>query len=151
MPLRVLVQNSWSLMQSQNEILKQMALTDPRLDLRIGTASVVEWSVFLDASDFIVLPYDPASYSSIISGISAEAVANAIPQAVPANTGLEMMLRECGNPGVVFSEISEAAVAGSVLNALANFDTLADTAYESAGTWAIQNDTAQLGRAILSI
>lgn len=150
-PLRVLVQNSWSLMHAQNESLKQMALTDPRLDLRIGTASVAEWSVFLDASDFIVLPYDPASYSSSISGISAEAAANAIPQAVPANTGLEMMLRECGNPGVVFSEISEDAVASSVLNALADFDTLADTAFQSAGQWAIQNDTAQLGRAILSI
>jgi hypothetical protein len=62
-----------------------------------------------------------------------------------------MMLRECGNPGVVFSEVSEEAVAGSGLNALADFDTLADTAHVIAGSWANQNDTARLGRAILSI
>ena len=150
-PLRVLVQNSWSLMQQQNDILQRMSLEDSRLQLKIGTASVEEWSEFLDASDFVVLPYDPGSYSTIISGISAEAVANAIPQAVPKDTGLDMMLREYHNPGVVFSEVTEGAVADAVLDALTRFDYLSDSAFEAAGAWAMRNDSAALARSLLSI
>jgi hypothetical protein len=150
-PLKILVQNSWSLMEAQNSLLQHMASNDKRLELRIGTASVTEWSAILDDSDLVVLPYDVPSYSCIISGISAEAVANAIPQAVPANTGLEMMLREYGTPGVIFPNVTEDAVAASALDALAVFDSLADTAFEASCTWAKRNDCNQLGQALLSI
>jgi len=150
-PLRVLVQNSWSLMQTQNELLHKMAQENSRLTLRIGTASVEEWSQHLDASDFVVLPYDTGSYSTIISGIGAEAVANAIPQAVPKDTGLDLMMREYGSPGVVFSEVTESTVADAVLDGLVHFDDLADTAFEAAGAWATRNEPAVLARSLLSI
>jgi len=150
-PCRILVQNSWSLMETQNTLLQHMASNDKRLELRIGTASVTEWSAILDDSDLVVLPYDVPSYSCIISGISAEAVANAIPQAVPANTGLEMMLREYGTPGVIFPNVTEDAVAASALDALAVFDSLADTAFAASCTWAETNDFKQLGQVLLSM
>lgn len=148
-PLRVLVQNSWDQMQDQNEQLRQKASSDSRLEVSVGTVSPSEWCAFLDRSDLVVLPYDIASYSTTISGISAEALANAIPQVVPANTGLDIMLRDYGNPGLSVTDVTPELVAAAVHRVLDSYDSFANAAYTAAGIWAATNTPHRLARALL--
>jgi hypothetical protein len=146
---RVLVQNSWDQMQDQNEELRRTALSDPRLEVLIGTVSPAEWSAILDRSDLIVLPYDANAYSTTISGIGAEAVANAIPQVVPANTGLDIMLQDYGSPGLSFSAVTPKEVVAAVHRVLDSYDDFASAAHQASSRWAEVNAPHQLAAALL--
>lgn len=147
--MRILVQNSWQLMQEQNDRLKLMASADPRLNLTIGTVDSRQWNVLLDACDLVVLPYDQETYSSVTSGIAAEAIANAIPQAVPARTCMARLLQDYGQPGVVFERSEVESVVSAVLNALGDMDRLAERALAAARRWETENSSERLVQAIL--
>jgi len=147
--LRILVQNSWQLMHEQNEVLKRMASADSRLSLHIVTVDAGHWNALLDACDLIVLPYDQDTYSSVTSGIAAEAIANAIPQAVPARTCMARLLKDYGSPGVVFERSEVEPIVSAVLDALGDMDQFAERALAAASRWETENSPAQLVKAIL--
>jgi len=147
--LRILVQNSWQLMHEQNEALTRMASADSRLSLSIGTVDSSRWNALLDACDLVVLPYDQDTYSSVTSGIAAEAIANAIPQAVPARTCMARLLQDYDGPGVVFERSEVEPVVCAVLDALSDMDRLAERALAAARRWEVENSPAQLVKAIL--
>lgn len=148
-PLRILVQNSWQRMDEQNAALQTIAARDPRLTVRIGTLPPSGWSQQLSEADLIVLPYDSSTYETSLSGIGAEAVANGIPQAVPAGTGLSRLLTDYGMPGVSFPQSEPAAVVKAVLDAIEEWPAVTARASQARELWAERNSLQQLAAAIL--
>ena len=148
-PMRILVQNSWQQMEEQNAALQGLAERDPRLTVRIGTLTADGWRQQLSEADLIVLPYHPSTYSTTLSGVGAEAVANGIPQAVPANTGLSRLVIDYGMPGVVFPQSEPAAVVKAVLEALQDWPAVAARAVSAREQWAERNSPQRLAAAIL--
>lgn len=147
--LKILVQNSWQQMEEQNAALRAIAARDTRLTVRIGTLPASGWNEQLSEADLIVLPYHPSTYSTTLSGVGAEATANGIPQAVPANTGLSRLLVEYGMPGVVFPQSEPAAVVKAVLEALQDWPALTARAARARELWAERNSPQRLAAAIL--
>jgi len=148
-PLRILVQNSWELMEEQNAAIRRLAAADDRLTVRIGTLRPEEWNEQLVAADMVILPYHLSTYATALSGVGAEALANGIPQAVPAGSGLERLVREYGMPGVVFPMSEPEPVVAAVLAALASWPDVAKAAARARDLWAERNAPARLAAAIL--
>ena len=148
-PLKILVQNSWQQMEEQNAALQGLAARDPRLTVRIGTLTADGWRQQLSEADLIVLPYHPSTYSTSLSGVGAEAVANGIPQAVPANTGLSRLVVDYGMPGVIFPTSEPAAVVKAVLAAIQDWPAVAARAADARKLWAERNSPQRLAAAIL--
>jgi len=148
-PLRILVQNSWQLMEEQNAALRAIAAVDSRLTVRIGTLSPGAWNEQLAESDMVILPYHLSTYATSLSGVGAEAIANGIPQAVPAYSGLERLLVDYGMPGVVFSASEPEPVVQAVLGALANWPAIATTAARARELWAERNTPERMAAALL--
>lgn len=147
--LKILVQNSWQQMEEQNKALRAIAAQDPRLTIRIGTLTTSDWAQQLTEADIIVLPYHLSTYATILSGVGAEAVANGIPQAVPANTGLSRLVVDYGMPGVVFPTSEPAAVVEAVLAAIQDWPAVAARAASARELWAERNSPQRLADAIL--
>ena len=148
-PLKILVQNSWQQMEEQNAALRAIAARDPRLTLRIGTLPASGWRQQLSEADLIVLPYHPSTYATTLSGVGAEAVANGIPQAVPAGTGLSRLVVDYGMPGVIFPTSEPAAVVKAVLAAIQDWPAVAARAASARELWAERNSPQRLAAAIL--
>ncbi len=147
--LRILVQNSWELMEEQNNVLMRLASNDSRLSVQLGTVDSQRWNALLDASDLVVLPYDQDTYSSVTSGIAAEAIANAIPLAVPGRTCMARLLQDYGLPGVIFEQSQVDQIVSAVFDALGNMDRLAECAVTAANRWEAENSPTRLVNAIL--
>ena len=146
--LKILVQNSWDKLEEQNRELQEIAARDTRLTLRIGTLSKQEWHQQLFEADLVVLPYHPSTYGTNISGVGAEALANGIPQVVPANTGMARLVQRYGNPGVIVPASEQAAFVDGVMQAVQTYQALAARAAAAREQWANENTPENLAAAL---
>ncbi len=146
--LKVLVQNSWERMEEQNRELQEIAARDSRLTLRIGTLSKPDWNQQLFEADLVVLPYHLSTYGTNISGVGAEALANGIPQVVPANTGMARLVQRYGNPGVIVPASEQDAFVDGVMQAVQTYQALAARAAAAREQWANENAPENLAAAL---
>jgi glycosyltransferase involved in cell wall biosynthesis len=138
-------------MADAQQAVRKLAATDARIRLDERVADPAIWSELLDASDLIVCPYEPSRYALSASAVASEAIANAIPVVVPGHTALSRLVREFGGPGTTFEGFDAVSVAAGVLEALRNFDQLAELAYLAAGRWAERFGPDRLVEAILAV
>jgi hypothetical protein len=148
-PATVLVHDSRPELSEQLVQLGQISATDGRLKVQAGAVAGGDWNELLSKSDLVVLPYDRNTYSAMPSGISLEAIANAIPQVVPADTALSWWLRDYGNPGIAFEGEGSATVVEAVATALRSYDRLAEAAVAASRRWRERNSPEKLVSAIM--
>jgi hypothetical protein len=122
-------------MASVQEKLRALASAHPQLTINESTAGPALWQELLDASDLILCPYPKWRYESAYSAVAGEAIANAIPLVVPANTTLSTMLAQFGSGGTIFSKYDVATIVDAVTVAIDRFDDLADHAATAATRW----------------
>lgn len=136
----LIIQNSWGLMDDVNNALLDLAKTNSRIQVKIGTLNSNEWSELLDSVDIVVLPYDLSTYSTCSSGIGVEAIANGIPQVVPQNSGMSDLLNLYENPGITFAKTTINDVTNAVGLALSNFDKIARKSNLASNLWSERNN-----------
>jgi hypothetical protein len=125
--------------------LRAQAATNPSLVLNEQVAGPALWQDLLNQSDLILCPYEPARFAASYSAVATEAVANAIPLVVPANTTLSRLLQRYGKPGATFHSYDPAGIVAATRHALANFDPLATRAAAAADQW---NTTMGVGNMV---
>jgi hypothetical protein len=138
-------------MQSVQQKLRDLAKTQPRLELDERVAGPALWRQFLDRSDLIVCPYPVWNFSAAYSAVAAEAVAEGIPLVVPDHTTLASMLREYGGGGTTFASHQPAAVVEAVIRALDQFDELAEIATLGSVAWHKNMGARKMVEALLTM
>lgn len=134
--IQVLIHNGWpDGMVEQQQALRDMAATEPRLILNEQVADAVLWSRLLEHTDLMVCPYIRNRFISSYSAVASEAMANAIPLVAPEGTTLHGVMREFGEPGTIFKDESVEAIHGAVATALDDFDRLAGLAKQASIRW----------------
>jgi len=149
--IRILIHNSWDQFPEENAALRQLAATDSRLEFRPGTVSSEQWAELLGRSDIVVLPYDPQVYTTSISGVGVEAIANAIPVVAPEGTAMARLMREYGMPGVVSKDNSPLSVVSAVAELLNDYPGYARRAAAAGRAWAERAGAAVLVDRILGL
>jgi len=132
------------------QAVRATAKASDRVILEESPAGRTEWPRLLERSDLVLCPHRPEFYTSF-SAVSAEAIANGIPQVVPAGTPMERLLRESGGGGVSFERFEPAAIAEATGRALRDFDRLADLAHAGAQRWPERQGPARLVDALLAL
>ncbi|HET6308349.1 MAG TPA: glycosyltransferase family 1 protein, partial [Rhodopila sp.] len=115
--------------------LRAQAATNPSLVLNEQVAGPTLWQDLLNRSDLILCPYQPSRFAASYSAVATEALANAIPLVVPADTALSRLLQRYGRPGATFASHDPAGIVAATRHALANFNTLATRAAAAADQW----------------
>jgi hypothetical protein len=135
--LRLLIHNGApGGMDGEQAALRTLARADPRLVLDERVADLAIWGQLLTRSDLILCPYDPQRYATAFSAVIAEAIANAIPVVVPAETAAAALLREFGSPHTEFTTWDVTSVFAATEQALDKFDVLAARAFAACSQWA---------------
>lgn len=147
---KIIVQNSWGFMDDVNKSLLEMSNNNDLLTVVLKSYERNQWDSLLDSLDIIVLPYDVMTYSTSSSGIGAEAIANAIPQIVPENTGLSDMLDLFGEPGSKFKGTTAENVTDAIVRTLNDYDSIAAKAFLASLDWTSRNNPVELGKFFLS-
>jgi hypothetical protein len=131
--------------------LEAMAADDARLTVVHRTADAQMWDRLYDASDLVLMPYDPVAYRANYSSVQVEALCRGIPCVVPAETALAQMLADTGMPGAVFDAWTPGRIVDALLRALAEYDDLAERAYAAAMRWREESGARQTVRELLEI
>jgi glycosyltransferase involved in cell wall biosynthesis len=147
--IRLLVHNGApeAMARIQQE-MRAHAAVESRLVLNEQAAGPELWQDLLCQSDLILCPYEPARFIASYSAVATEALANAIPLVVPANTSLSRLLDAYGGPGFVFERYDSAGIVAATRRALADFDALAATAEAAAAQW---NATMGVGNMVTAL
>jgi radical SAM superfamily enzyme YgiQ (UPF0313 family) len=132
----------FSMLPEMNE-LKQMARREPRIAIRHEPADAALWQDLLDACDLILLPYDPGRFANSYSAIVADALANAIPMVLPAETSLSRMAKSYGDSAISFASWDLDAIYAAADQALGLFDELAAKALEASKRWQASHNPAR--------
>ncbi len=130
--------------------LRELAATEPRLELVEQTAGPELWRALMDRSDLILCPYDPARFFASYSAVATEALASGIPLVVPAGTSLSRLVTAYGSPGIMFESYTPAGIAAATCAALADFDALATRAVAAAAAWDAAMGVRHMVQAMLS-
>ena len=141
--VKILVQNSWGHMQAQMQALNGLAGREPRLRVLWADLAGKQWAELLESVDVVATPYDQAVYASALSGVSMEALMNAIPQAVPRHTAIEAMMLDYGMPGVAFERSEPGPVVDAIGELLRDFAPHAGRALEASRQWRLRNGAAK--------
>jgi len=151
---KVIVHDSGGRMPQVVNEIRFLSHNEPRLELiTSGMEGESEWNALLERCDLLVFPYDQASYSTSISGISVEAVIRGIPQVATANTGTSQMLSKYGMPGVVYDDTKPIvdSVVLAIEDVLINYEEYALRAYRASELWASKNGPDKLVDFVLSL
>jgi len=122
------------MLRPQNE-LRAMALADPRIELDERVAGPMLWNELLEKSDLVLCPYHPPTYRSSYSAVALEALSNAIPVVVPADTSLSDIFWDLGIAGEVFHKFEAGDIAQALTITLESFDHFAAMANRAAAQW----------------
>jgi glycosyltransferase involved in cell wall biosynthesis len=115
--------------------LRDIALTDDRVQLSEEPAGKDLWSSLLERSDLVLCPYSAQFYKGTFSGVANEAIANGIPIVGPAGTGIEALINEFDGAGTVFERQEPSAIADAAIKLFDNFDRYAALAHKAAMIW----------------
>jgi hypothetical protein len=147
--IRLLVHNGApDLMPFVQQEMRAHAAVESRLTLNEQTAGAELWQDLLGQSDLILCPYEPARFVASYSAVATEALANAIPLVVPANTSLSRLLEAYGGPGTAFESYDSAGIVAATRRALADFDAVAARAEVAAERW---NATMGVGNMVTAL
>jgi hypothetical protein len=147
--IRLLVHNGApDLMPRIQQEMRAHAAVETRLTLNEQAAGPALWQDLLRQSDLILCPYEPARFVASYSAVATEALANAIPLVVPANTSLSRLLDAYGGPGTAFERYDSAGVVAATRRALADFDAVAARAEAAAERW---NATMGVGNMVSAL
>ncbi len=150
--VRLLIHNSWpGNYPATDEPLRALAASDPRVRLEERAFDLAGWAGLLEATDLMLCPYDPGTYQFMSSGIHAEAIANAIPSVVPADTALARALEAFGGGGTTFDVFEPAAILQATEQALDRFDDYAERAWAGSAIWHETRGPARLVDAVLAL
>jgi len=133
------------------EPLRALAATDPRVRLEERAVDLAGWAELLEATDLMLCPYKPDAYQFMSSGIHAEAIANAIPSVVPADTALARALEVFGRGGTTFDAFEPKAILQATEEALDRFDDYAERAWAGSGIWHETRGPGRLVDAVLAL
>ena len=131
--------------------LRAIAARDDRLILEETPAGRKRWPELLEMSDLVLCPHRPEFYIAGLSTVVAEALANGIPVVVPADTPLEVLLTECGGPGMAFVRFEPASIAAATGRVLDDFDRFATLAHAAALHWPETRGPARMVDALMSL
>ena len=131
-----------------HEAMRALAASEPRIVLDERAMDAARWAELLDATDLMLCPYRPDAYRFMTSGIHAEAIANAIPAVVPADTALSRALDSFGG-GETFDRFEPASIVEACRRVLNRFDAHAAKAYAGAAMWGQTHGAGKLVDAIL--
>jgi hypothetical protein len=147
--IRLLVHNGApDVMPRIQQEMRAHAAVESRVTLNEQTAGPELWEDLLRRSDLILCPYEPARFVASYSAVATEALANAIPLVVPANTSLSRLLDRFGGPGTAFESYDSAGIVAATRLALADFDVIAARAEAAAGRW---NATMGVGNMVSAV
>jgi hypothetical protein len=136
--------------QAHNQILA-VSRGNPRVTVEENFVDAAGWAGLLDRADLIVCPYDPAQFARGHSGVTAEAIANAIPIVVPEGTSMALLLRQYGSPGTFIESFNSESTLRAILQAVDDFPRLARTALEASEKWSQTNGVSHLVDALLKL
>jgi glycosyltransferase involved in cell wall biosynthesis len=149
--VRMLVHNGGpEFMRDTQQAMRSLAALEPRIKIDERTAGPQTWAELLDASDLLLLPYDPSRFRAAYSAIAAEAVANAIPLVGPAGTSIERLIADAGQCGTVFGEFEPDSIAAAVISLIDDFGRYATAAHAAAEQWPRHYGPDRLVDAILA-
>ncbi len=150
--VRVLVHNGdVKEMPRVQDALQRLARREPRIILDECVADAQRWSELLEQADLIVCPYDPSHFAAGYSSVVAEAIANAIPVIVPADTSMATLLKRYGLPGTLIMAFNAEATLDAVLSAVDDFPRLARLASEAAQQWSRTQGGESFVRTVLDL
>jgi hypothetical protein len=150
--LRIHVHNSYpDNFPAATEAMRAVAGTEPRVRLDERAVDSTGWAQLLDQADLLLCPYSPEAYQFMSSGIHAEAIANAIPSVVPANTALSRALQEFGGAGTVFERFEPRSILTATRRALDSLDDYAIKAVAGSEKWRETQGPSKLVDAILAL
>jgi hypothetical protein len=131
-----------------HDAMRTLAKAEPRIVVDERAADPQAWAQLLDDIDLMLCPYHSGAYQFMTSGIHAEAIANAIPAVVPANTALSRALETFGG-GEMFVKFDPSSILTACRNGLDHFDVHAAKAYAGAALWGQTQGAGKLVDAIL--
>jgi len=138
-------------MAATQQALRQNAAASGRIEIEERVAGPALLRELLERADLVLCPYLPERYIASHSSVAAEALANAIPLVVPADTALAKQLRDFGEPGTSFERFEPAAIADATLRLLAEYDRYAGRAVEAAALWAGRHGPQHLVDGLLAL
>lgn len=127
----------------------QMAHRDD-IEFRVGRLSESEYQSVLQRADFVVLPYDPASYQSQASGILLEAVGYAAVPLVPIGTTMASICQRDGI-GIVYGPYTAASLRNAIEDLLQNLTSLREALRERSQCWREANCGSAVVQRILEV
>ncbi len=136
-------------MPATQRAIRRLAGSSHRITLDERPADERIWKALFAATDIVLCPYTAAVYRHSYSAIAVEALANGVPMVAPAATSLSRFAEQHDGAVVTFPNDNAEAIASATLEALDNFDKLADTAFSAATTWNRQDRKALLVDCIL--
>ncbi len=138
-------------MVATQQKLRELARIHPRLELDERAAGPALWQQLLQRSDLILCPYPVWNFTSAYSAVAAEAVAEGIPLVVPANTTLSALLTQYGGGGTMFAPHEPAAIVRAALQAIDQFDELAEIATRGSVEWHKNMGAKKMVEALLAL
>lgn len=158
--IQSLINRRWkqaSLVQTQRRLREFPA---PQVQLFERPLAEDEYQSLIRNADMILLPYSTSAYSARSSGILAESLAAGVPVVVPAETWMSRQLEAVGHrqtaerpacslppsvPGIIYrGEV--AGFAAALRQAVAEHDTIRQSACRIAGVWSSFHNPDQLVR-----
>jgi glycosyltransferase involved in cell wall biosynthesis len=138
-------------MPDAQQKLRDLARIHSRLELDERTADPVLWQELLQRSDLILCPYPVWNFAAAYSAVAAEAVAAGIPLVVPAKTTLSALVKQYGGGGTLFAPHEPAAIVRAVLQAIDQFDALAEIATRGSVEWHKNMGAKKMVEALLAL
>lgn len=112
------------------------------VDFLPGDQSPVEYLAAIEQADMVLLPYDPAEYRDIVSGIFCEAVAMGKVAIIPAETWMADHIAEGRAAGTLFRTRSVDGIVAAVEEALQERGRLQAEAHRFAPSFRRENSCA---------
>jgi hypothetical protein len=136
---------------SVHQELHALAQVEPRLMLEERAVSIQEWGQLFERSDIMLCPYHPGYYKNGTSGIVAEAVANAIPLVLPADTTPARMAAEFGDASVAFNQTDIDSIVTAVGRVVDRYDAYAEAALAAAMLWQETQGPKNMAAAVIAL
>jgi hypothetical protein len=122
-------------MSAVQQEMRVLAAADRRIMLDERPAGPEHWQANLDRCDLILCPYLPAQFRAAYSAVACEAISNAIPLVVPANTSMSRLVAEFGGTGTEFSDASPGGITVALAEAVERIEELSAIAMVAALRW----------------
>lgn len=130
--------------------LRGLAMADARVRFEQRTADHGYWNRLLDNTDICALPYEPNRYAASVSAVAAEAVSCGLPIISPKGTTMKTLAERYQNNSTAITDWTVEAIADAIIEAVRDFPELAQSAYEGAERWVLENGASAFASRLLA-